>query len=366
MRGTPVRFPTGGGRPVAAAAILQAIPHPVLQVDRPGCVRFVNGAAEQFFATGAVFLVGAPLSELLPPGSPIFRLIDQARATAATISEHEMPIDTPRTGPRQVNVDVAPAGEDGSDLVLCLQERATARRMDQQMVHRSAARSATALSAMLAHEIRNPLSGIRGAAQLLERSASETDRPLARLICDEADRILSLVNRMDMFGADGPMRREAVNLHGVIDHVLSLAGAGFAAGVPVRQLYDPSLPPAFGNRDMLVQIFLNLLKNAVEALPDRGGEITLQTGYRHGVRLVVPGTANRIHLPLDIRVRDTGSGIPPDLWSTLFDPFVTTKAGGSGLGLALVAKIVDDHGGLIDFDSQPGRTEFRILLPQAP
>jgi len=366
MLGATIRLPTGHGQPASPIAVLQAIPHPVIQVDRLGVVRLVNPAAEQFFETGAVFLVGLSLPDLLPPGSPVFTMVDQARTSGVSFSEHELSFDTPRTGARVVNVDVAPIGEEGDDVVLCFQERSIARRMDQQLIHRNAARSVTAMAAMLAHEVRNPLSGIRGAAQLLEQSASEGDRPLAQLICDEADRILKLVNRMDMFESGRPMRREPVNIHGVLDHVRSVATAGFAAGITIHEAYDPSLPAVFGNRDMLVQVFLNLVKNAFEALPDIGGEITLQTGYQHGVRLVVPGTGNRIHLPLEIRVRDNGSGIPTDLWDHLFDPFVSTKAGGSGLGLALVAKIIDEHGGLIDFDTQPGRTEFRILLPQVP
>jgi two-component system nitrogen regulation sensor histidine kinase GlnL len=228
------------------------------------------------------------------------------------------------------------------------------------------------MAAILAHEVKNPLSGIRGAAQLLEHSVADSDRELAVLIRDEADRIRALVDRMEMFG-DKPIERTAVNIHRVLDHVRRLAQSGFAAHLRVTESYDPSLPPVWGNRDLLVQVLLNLVKNAAEAMSDAGlgsdtggGEIILTTGYQPGVRLAAPHATEPLNLPLVVTVRDTGPGIPPDVEKNLFDPFVTTKSGGSGLGLALVAKIIGDHGGLIEVDSKPGRTEFRIFLPVFP
>ncbi len=131
----------------------------------------------------------------------------------------------------------------------------------------------------------------------------------------------------------------------------------------INEEYDPSLPPVHGDRDLLLQVFLNLVKNAAEAAPGTGGEIVLTSAYRHGFRLAVPGGDGRRHLPLMVSVADNGSGIPDDLKPHLFDPFVTTKRNGTGLGLALVAKVIGDHGGVIEFDSQPRRTVFRVFLP---
>ncbi len=215
-----------------------------------------------------------------------------------------------------------------------LQERTIADKMDRQLTHRSAARSVIALAAMLAHEIKNPLSGIRGAAQLLEQAASSEDRMLTRLICDEADRIVTLVDRMEVFGDDRPVARGPVNIHSVLDHVKRLAQSGFARNIRFVEDYDPSLPPVLANQDQLIQVFLNLVKNAAEAVVDLGsdGEIQLTTAFRPGVRLSIPGKKSRVSLPLEFCVKDNGPGVPEDLLPNLFDPFVTTKATGSGLG----------------------------------
>jgi len=236
-------------------------------------------------------------------------------------------------------------------------------KMDRQLIHRNAARSITAMAAMLAHEVKNPLSGIRGAAQLLEQDIDAAGRELTQLICDETDRIVALVDRMEAFSDPRPIEPEAVNIHEVLERVRKVAQSGFARHIRLVEEYDPSLPPVPGNRDLLVQVFLNLVKNAAEAVPGSHGEIILTTAYRHGLRLAVPGREIRQDLPLMVSVADNGMGIPEDLRPHLFDPFVTTKRNGTGLGLALVAKVIGDHGGAIEFDSQPRRTVFRVFLP---
>ncbi|MBI3496063.1 MAG: PAS domain-containing protein [Proteobacteria bacterium] len=344
-------------------AILHALRHPVIVVDAAGRLSAANPAAEQFFELGASHLIGRMLNHLIPADSPVFALIEQVCASGASISEYGVTLETPRIGTHLVTVEVAPLAEAPDTVVLSIHERSMAHKIDRQLTHRNAARSVTAMAAMLAHEVKNPLSGIRGAAQLLEQSGKPEDRELTRLICDETDRICALVDRMEAFSDPRPLKREAVNIHQVIEHARKVAENGFAQRVHFIERYDPSLPPVHGNRDMLIQVFLNLIKNAAEAVPEQSGEIVLSTTYQQGVRLAVPGASTRLHLPLVATVQDNGAGIPEDLRTHLFDAFVTTKVNGTGLGLALVAKIIGDHGGVVEFDSQPRRTIFRVLLP---
>jgi len=347
-------------------SILAALSVPLFVVDDEDRFTFVNQAAEQFFATSATALIGRPLSETLPMDSPALGLIVQVREGGYSVSEYGVTLSGPKIGSHFVSIDAAALGDRPGSVVVSIHERSMARKIDHQLVHRNAARSVTAMAAMLAHEVKNPLSGIRGAAQLLEQNASPEDHQLTNLICEEADRIVALVDRMDMFSDKQPFAREPVNIHIVLERVRRLAESGFARHVNFVESYDPSLPPVYGNRDLLIQAILNLVKNAAEAAPRDGGEITLSTRYQQGVRLAIPGSGSRIDLPLAVMIQDNGPGIPEDLQPHLFDPFVSTKTGGSGLGLALVAKIVGDHGGVIEFDSQPRRTLFRLMLPMAP
>jgi two-component system nitrogen regulation sensor histidine kinase GlnL len=350
-----------------ADAVLNALPHPVIVVAADGRVMDANAAAEAFFEVSLPLLRRHSLRELVPFGSPLLVLIDQVRRSGAAVNEYKVDLGTPRNpGDRLVDLHVAPLPEQLDYVVVMLQERTIADKMDRQLTHRGAARSVIALAAMLAHEIKNPLSGIRGAAQLLEQSVDDDDRTLTRLICEEADRIVKLVDRMEVFSDERPVEREPINIHVVLDHVKRLAQSGFARHIKFVEDYDPSLPPVLANRDHLVQIFLNLIKNAAEAIGESAssGEIALSTAFRPGVRLSLPGATARISLPLEFCVRDNGPGVPEELMPHLFDPFVTTKPTGSGLGLALVAKVVGDHGGIIECESQPRRTVFRILMPK--
>ena len=353
---------------VPAEPLLVALPHPLLVVGPELKIRYVNMAAEDFFQMSANVLCRRALTDIVSFGSPLLALVDQVQRNDTTFNEYGVELGSFRfEAPKLVDLYGGPLPEAPDHVLVMLQQRSMAQMIERQLTHRGAARSVSGLAAVLAHEIKNPLSGIRGAAQLLESERTGGDRTLTQLICTESDRICKLVDRMEIFGDERPLQRESVNIHDVLDHVKKLAANGFARQIKFVENYDPSLPPVPGNRDKLIQVFLNLVKNAAEAIGDKraDGQITLSTSFRPGVRLSVPGSQARISLPLEISVEDNGGGVPPDLMPHLFDPFVTTKPSGTGLGLALVAKIIGDHGGIIECDSRPRSTVFRALMPMA-
>src|SRR5205814_2665435 len=287
----------------AADAVLNALPLPVIIIDSNGRIADANVAAENFFEASVLLLRRQMLRDLVPFGSPLLALVEQVRHRGAAVNEYKVDLSTPRNpGDRLFDLHVSPLPERPDHVVVMLQERTIADKMDRQLTHRGAARSVTALAAMLAHEIKNPLSVIRGAAQLLEASVSDEDRTLTKLICEEADRIVKLVDRMEVFTDERPIERESVNIHVVLEHVKRLAHSGFARHIKFAEEYDPSLPPVLANRDQLIQVFLNLVKNAAEAIGENApdGEIALTTAFRPGVRLSMPGNAKaRVSLPLE-------------------------------------------------------------------
>ena len=348
-------------------SVLQALPQPVVVCNNNREIVFVNYAAETFFGASSSVLTRQRLDDLIAFGSPIIGLVSAVAERRAPMTEYRVRVGSSRFGDeRIVDAFASPISDMEGCLALLFQERTMADKIDRQLVSRGAARSVTGLAAMLAHEIKNPLSGIRGAAQLLEQSVTPDEVPLARLVRDEVDRIVDLIDRVEVFGDERPVEREPVNIHVVLERVKLLARSGVARGISFVEEYDPSLPPVLGNRDQLIQVFLNLVKNACEALERTPKpEIRLSTAFRPGIRISVQGVSERVSLPLEIVIEDNGPGIPPEIVPILFDPFVSTKQSGSGLGLALVAKVIGDHGGVIDHDSRPGRTRFRILLPVA-
>lgn len=355
-----------GGGPLD---IVAALPIPVVVLDADGAVVVANAAAETFFNLSQASLCERGLTAGLAPGAALMTLILAARAASKDFIayDHEIALVGGRTA--RADVFVTPLADASAGTLVSLQPRAVAAMVDRQLAGQGAARSAIGGAAMLAHEIKNPLSGIRGAAQLLAATADPDARELTTLIQQEVDRVAALIDRMEGFTDTRPMPMGPENIHAVLGHVRKVARSGFARGMTIRERYDPSLPPVSGNYDALVQVFLNLVKNAAEALADGDGdgEITLTTAYRHGFRVAAEGSTRRVALPIEVCVIDSGVGPLPDVARHMFEPFVSSKRRGGGLGLALVAKIVGDHGGIVEFDrlTNPPRTIFRVLLPTA-
>ncbi len=321
-----------------------------------GLLLAANEAAESLFGRTMGAMARRSLALALPTDSLLPDIVARAAREGVTVRERAVEIALP-DGPAAI-ADVAAAPLPGSKVVVSLNVRPAVTGPERTA---GTLRSVAGLGRTLAHEIKNPLAGIRGAAQLLKSGAGNgvEDAAFAQLIVDETDRIRRLIDRVEAFAEDRPLELRPDNIHRVLDRVRALMAAGAGDQVAFREHFDPSLPHALGDEDQLIQVFLNLVKNAAEAANSRGdgrGDVSITTSYRQGFRTA----------PLEIKVQDNGPGIPADLRDRLFDPFITTKPQGAGLGLTLVAKLVAAQGGVIDFDSEPGRTAFRVLLPIAP
>ncbi len=354
--------------PVPQEAVLEALPLACCLIDPEGIIRKTYGQAEFFFGVGEALLIGKPLRNVCLSDAAFFSKIETAQKSGVAFSSYDVFVRT-RSGEKNAVVRGSCLAEQPEWLLVTFDERSSPRALAERTFRYDHGRAMEALALTLAHEIKNPLSGIRGAAQLLEQSVGPNDRTLTALICSEADRIVSLVNRMEVFSDERPLHREEVNIHYVLGHVKKIAENGFASHVRILENYDPSLPDVWGNRDALIQVFLNLVKNSAEALSAKDGVIILGTSYYREMKLLIPdadGTP-RAYIPICISVTDNGpDGIPDTVRSSLFNPFVTTKVSGSGLGLPLVERIVSAHGGTVEFSSRPGETSFRVQLPLVP
>lgn len=344
-------------------ALWISLPMPALLINDQGNITQVNPAAETFLNLSQRNLLGQPVLDRLSIDAPMEDALSRVRAHQSPLVIAQADVTTGERAPMQCALHLAPL-QDSSDILLMIAPRDIADRLGRSMQVSSAAKSAIGMAEMLAHEIKNPLAGISGAAQLLAMGLGAEDRELTDLIVEETRRIVKLLEQVEQFGNLRPPARRSVNLHDALDRARRSALVGFGAKMRIIEDYDPSLPPTFADADQLMQVFLNLLKNAAEAAGNTGGIIRLHTFYDHALRRRRKDGSQAI-LPLQIEIIDDGPGIPPDIAAEIFEPFVSGRENGTGLGLALVSKIITDHEGWISVDSHPGRTVFRISLPLA-
>ena len=325
---------------VSTAQILASLPNPIFVLDADNCFTYLNQAAEMFFQSSQVILFGTPLDGFIPADGSLFSMLQRARDQHVSVGDQGLELAGPKLGLKLVNVQISPFG-DTPCLLVSIQERALAERLRGQSLFRGAARSISAMAALLAHEVKNPLAGIKGAAQLLESGLGDEDRILTRMIVEESDRVAALLDRMEGFAGGASLSPEYSR---GFDQCLGLAAASYGAHLVIRRQYDPSLPSVNGHRDLLIQSFINIIKNASEATENKS-ELIVRTSYSRGRRLSLAASDGGSHVPVQVDVIDNGRGIPEDIRNHIFDPFVSGRNGGSGLGLTMVASVVADHGG---------------------
>ncbi|MGH1577112.1 two-component system sensor histidine kinase NtrB [Planktotalea sp.] len=350
---------------IEESTIWMSLPVACVLIDSDDNIWNLNPAGEGFFNSSSKALIGKPIWDKLVVDAAIDQALERARKNSSPLFVNDVDVGTGERPPMLCNLQIAPlAGHEGM-MVLMISPRELAGRISQSHGVKSSAKSAIGMAEMLAHEIKNPLAGITGAAQLLSMNLSSEDLELTDLIVEESRRIVTLLEQVEQFGNLRPPHLSAVNLHDVLDRARRSTLLGVGAQMRIIEQYDPSLPLAHADGDQLLQVVLNLLKNASEAAGKEGGTIWLRTYFEHSFSLRRAGGDGRA-LPLQIEVRDDGPGLPPELADEVFDPFVSGRENGTGLGLALVSKIISDHDGWIAVDSAPGRTVFRISLPVAP
>jgi two-component system, NtrC family, nitrogen regulation sensor histidine kinase GlnL len=337
--------------------ILQGLTTALVVLDETLLITQMNTAAETLLGVSVRRVTGRAIGELVHPSAELVALCRRALATGLTFSLREL---TARVGDHEVVLDCRAAPLE-HDRFLLLELFDTGRdrkvRRDEALVAQQ--QLSRRIIRQLAHEVKNPLGGLRGAAQLLERQLQGPElRAYTRVIIEEADRLASLVD--GILRAGGAPKIEELNLHRITEHVAQLIEAEKPAGVELVRDYDPSLPPLQADRNQLIQAFLNIARNAMQAVGARGRVIFRTRALSN---FTLGGEQHR--LVLSAEVEDNGPGIPEELKETIFYPLVTGKATGTGLGLTIAQDLVGRHGGLIEFTSQPGRTVFQLRLPVA-
>lgn len=337
---------------------------PVIVADETGRIIYANNCALDTLASSFKGLKQLNLFEIVRPLNVLNSLVQEVLNAGIDASASEIEIISPNL--TSFSGDVLLTPNPSPKLVTAMFWPRTTNNFKKQALANERNQSFGRIGLALAHEVKNPLAGIRGAAQLLMLDVSDEQKPLGNLIIEETDRIHRLMDKVESLGDDASIKRQPVNIHAVLDTVVKLAENGFASDINITCQFDVSLPQIMGDTDSLIQIFLNLAKNAAEAARERGdaAQIIFATHYRHDQKMR-KSEHGFPHLPIEVAITDNGFGIAEELQNFLFDPFVTTKANGSGMGLAIIRKLIAAHSGIIEFDTENGRTVFRVRLPLA-
>ena len=344
---------------IDAVTILENMATAALVFDDQYRLVSINQAGEAMLAHSARYLCGRELAQLFVNAELVRKSLICALENEQTVSQHGCLLQLPNASDLRVNCTFTPVSDKaGEDFVLLEMrqidhhlriEQEEGLIMQQQATHE--------LLRGLAHEIKNPLGGLRGAAQLLERQISEAElKEYTQIIISEADRLQSLLDRM--LGPNNLPRIESVNIHDVLEHIRDLVTVEAGQALHVHQDYDPSLPEIKADRDLLLQAVLNIVRNAVQALENRG-EIILRTRVRRHFNI----GSKKYRLVARIQIIDNGPGIPEELRKQIFYPMITGRSDGTGLGLSIAQALINRHRGLIECESQPGKTVFTLLLP---
>lgn len=340
---------------------LASLPLAVLTLGPGQRIEGANPAAEQLLGQSLRRLAGRPLAEVMRFDEP--RLAERLGESEAHVSARATPVFVPGQGLRRLDVMVAPLLDQSDWQVMTLADAAGAEALRGDTGDEAVLRAPE----ILAHEIKNPLAGIKGAAQLLARKLDGADKALTGLIADEVDRVAGLIDQMQSLSRRTPPELGPCNLHEAVRRARAVLEAGGKAPAIVEE-FDPSLPPVLANTDALVQVVLNLMVNAAEACAGRPQpRIIVRTRFASGLQLHRTSEGSPVRLPIEVRISDNGPGVDPALRDHLFEPFVTTKKSGQGLGLALVRRMVRDMNGRIvhERDDGQGLTHFRLHLPVA-
>lgn len=337
---------------------LDALTTAVILLDREQMVCYANAAAESLLKLSLKAIAGHRLDEVFTESAAVSAAVRYAAQNNCTYTQHDLQLATPLIERLQLTCTVTPAeiGDFAGFLIELTETHQQLRIAREERLHEQTEAN-RALIRNLAHEIKNPLGGLRGAAQLLER---ELDRPelseYTQVIMKEADRLQSLMDRLltpNRIPTPAPL-----NILEAVERVRSLLLAEYPDGLRIRRDYDVSLPPVIADKEQIIQALLNIARNAVQAMKGRG-EITLRTRVARQVTLA----RKRYRLGMMVQIIDNGPGIAPALRDKIFFPLVSGREGGSGLGLTIAQNYVHQHGGLIEVESEPGRTCFTILLP---